>query len=144
MNNVILWPLAVYVAGVVVIVSGMLGLSYIFGERHSERTTGEAYESGIRPTGSTPARFDVKFYLNAVFFVVFDVEAMFIFAWALVVRQAGWTGYIEILIFTVVLTAALLYLWRVGALEWQTRRRPRQPAPQPQSGQEALPDDTSR
>lgn len=122
MNNVLLWPLGVYVLGVLVIIAGMLGLSYVFGQRHQDRTTGETYESGIRPTGSTPARFNVKFYLNAIFFVVFDLEAMFIFAWALTLRENGWSGYIEILIFIGVLIAALIYLWRVGALDWRPRR----------------------
>jgi NADH-quinone oxidoreductase subunit A len=128
MPDVLLWPLGVYVLGVLVIVAGMLGLSYIFGQRHRDRTTGDIYESGILPTGSIPARFNVKFYLTAVFFVIFDVEAMFIFVWALTVREAGWTGYIVIMIFIGVLMATLIYLWRVGALEWHsgaaTRRQP--------------------
>ena len=133
MNEVLLWPFGIYVLGVLVIVAGMLGLSYIFGQRHQDRTTGEPYESGIMPTGSTPARFNVKFYLNAIFFVIFDLEAMFIFIWALTLREDGWSGYIEILIFIGVLLAAWLYLWRVGALDWHTRRRltgPRKAPPQ--------------
>ena len=117
-----LWPLVVYFALVIVLVAGMLGVSYILGQKHKGRATGEPYESGVEPTGSARIRFDVKFYQNAMFFVVFDLETMFILAWAIAARQAGWAGFIEILVFIVVLLAALLYLWRIGALDWRTSR----------------------
>ena len=128
MPMVSLWPLAVYFLGVLVIVSGMLGLSYIFGQRHKERATGEIFESGMVPTGSTPARFNVQFYLNAAFFVIFDLESMFIFIWALTVREAGWAGYLAIAVFIAVLVLTLVYLWRAGALEWRISHAPPQPA----------------
>jgi NADH-quinone oxidoreductase subunit A len=118
-----MWPLVVYFAAVLVIVGGMLGLSYVLGERHRERATGEPYESGIVSTGSARVRFDVKFYLVAVFFVIFDLEAVFIFAWAIGIRELGWTGYAEVLVFIGVLFAALVYLWNTGALAWGTSRR---------------------
>jgi NADH-quinone oxidoreductase subunit A len=60
----------------------MIGLSYVLGERHTGRVTGEPYESGIMPTGPAWIRFDVKYYLVAMFFVIFDLESIFIFAWA--------------------------------------------------------------
>lgn len=124
-----LWPLVVYFAIVLIIVAVMIGLSYLLGGRHVGPTTGMPYESGLFPTGSAHLRFDARFYLVAMFFVVFDMEAAFLFAWAVALRQAGWTGYFEALIFIAVLMAALLYLWRVGALDWGTRRRtPRRPA----------------
>ncbi len=100
----------------------MIGLSALLGERHRERTTDTPYESGIIPTGSARIRFDVKFYLMAMFFVVFDLEAIFVFAWAVCVRQLGWPGYVEIVVFVAFLVIALVYLWRVGALEWSTTR----------------------
>src|SRR5512143_2668395 len=118
-----LWPLVVYFAAVLVLIGGMLGLSYILGQRHSDRPTDAVpYESGMVPTGSARVRFDVLFYLNAMFFVVFDLETMFIVAWAIAFRDAGWAGYIEILIFVTVLVVALVYLWRLGALDWRTTR----------------------
>ncbi len=113
-----LWPLAVYFAAVIAIVVVMLVLSYVLGQRHREHATGEPYESGIAATGTARVRFDVKFYLTAMFFVIFDLEAVFIFAWAVSLRETGWPGYIEMLIFIGVLMAALAYLWRLGALEW--------------------------
>ena len=118
-----LWPLAVYFAGVVVLVGGMLGLSYVLGERHHGHATNDPYESGIVSTGSARLRFDVKFYLIAMFFVIFDLEAVFIVAWAIGIRELGWTGYAEILVFIGVLVATLIYLWRLGALDWGTNRR---------------------
>jgi NADH-quinone oxidoreductase subunit A len=118
-----LWPLALYFFAVIAIVAAMVGVSFFLGERHRERTTGEPYESGIAPTGSARLRFDVKFYLIAVFFVIFDLEALFIFAWAVAVKELGWAGYIEVVVFIGILFAALVYLWRVGALEMTTLRQ---------------------
>src|SRR5512139_103890 len=98
-QTVVLWPMVVYYAAVSGLVSAMIGLSYLLGQRHRERQTAEPYESGIVPTGSARLRFDVKFYLVAVFFVVFDLESVFIFGWAVGVREAGWAGYGGILFF---------------------------------------------
>jgi NADH-quinone oxidoreductase subunit A len=97
----------------------------VLGQRHKERTTGDPYESGIIPTGSARIRFDVKFYLMAVFFVIFDLEAVFIFAWAVAARRLGWVAYTEILIFVGFLFLALVYLWRIGALDWRTAKHRR-------------------
>jgi NADH-quinone oxidoreductase subunit A len=96
----------------------MLGLSHLLGEHHRERSTDFPYESGIVSEGSARVRLSAKFYLVAMFFVIFDLEAIFIFAWAVAVRETGWLGYAEVSIFIVVLLVALGYLWRVGALEW--------------------------
>ena len=121
-----LWPLAVYVVAVILLAVTMIGLSYVLGERHMGRSTGEPYESGLMPTGAAWIRFDVKYYLIAMFFVIFDLESIFIFAWAVAVREAGWSGYLAIVIFIGVLMAALLYLWRMGALDWGTLKQKRQ------------------
>ena len=117
-----LWALGVYTALVVVLVTAMLGLSYVLGQRHHDRSTDSPYESGILSEGSERVRLSAKFYLVAMFFVIFDLEAIFIFAWAVAVRETGWAGYAEVCIFIVVLLAALGYLWRVGALEWGSGR----------------------
>ena len=113
-----LWPLGVYFFSVLAIVTVMIALSYVLGERHREKQTAEPYESGIVSTGTARVRFDVKFYLIAMFFVIFDLEAVFIFAWAVSLRETGWPGFTEMMIFIGVLAAALVYLWRLGALEW--------------------------
>jgi NADH-quinone oxidoreductase subunit A len=117
-----LWPLAVYAAIVAALVCAMLGLSYVLGQRHHDRSTDYPYESGILSEGSARVRLSAKFYLVAMFFVIFDLEAIFIFAWAVAVRETGWSGYIEVCIFIGILLAALAYLWRVGALDWGAER----------------------
>lgn len=116
-----LWPLALYTALVFIVVGSMLGLSYILGERHKDRATDQPYESGIVTTGNARLKLSVKYYLVAVFFVIFDLEAAFIFAWAVAFRQLGWAGYLEIIVFIGVLLAGLVYLWRSGALDWSKK-----------------------
>lgn len=117
-NATSLWPLAVYFGAILLVVFSIVTLSYFLGERHREKQTNEPYESGIASTGSARVRFDIKFYLVAMFFVLFDLEAVFIFAWAVSLREHGWPGYLEMLFFIGVLTASLVYLWRINALEW--------------------------
>lgn len=120
-----LWPLVAYFAAVLGIVAVMMGGSHLLGERSRNPTkaTLQAFESGIVAAGSPSLRFSVGFYLVAIFFVIFDIEAVFIFAWAIAFRESGWAGYVEILIFIAVLLAALAYLWKIGALDWRTTRQ---------------------
>ena len=118
-----LWPLAVYLVIVLALVCAMLGLSFVLGQRHHERATDSPYESGILSQGSARVRLSARFYLVAMFFVIFDLEAVFLFAWAVSVRETGWTGYAEAAVFIAVLLATLIYLWRVGALDWRQGSR---------------------
>lgn len=120
-----LWPLVLYFVLVTGLVGTLVALSYVLGERHSEPAKGEPFESGVVIVGSARLRFSAKYYLIAMFFVIFDVEALFLYAWAVAVREAGWAGYVEALVFILVLVAALVYLWRLGALDWGPRRRKR-------------------
>lgn len=123
-----LWPLFLYGGAVLFIVLAMLGLSYLAGAKH--RSHGEPFESGIVTVGEGRFRLSAQFYLVAMFFVIFDLEAVFIFAWALTVRETGWPGYIEMLVFVGILLAGLIYLWRLGALDWGPHRaRHYQPPP---------------
>jgi NADH-quinone oxidoreductase subunit A len=118
-----MWPLILYFVLVLLLVSGMLLVSYVLGQRHRERATGVPYEAGIESEGSARVRQNARFYMIAMFFVVFDLEAVFLFAWAVAARELGWTGFWEAAIFTVILLAALLYLARVRALNWSERKR---------------------
>ncbi len=117
------WPLAVYTILVGLLVMAMLSMSFVLGQRHHDRATGSPYESGILSEGSARVRFSAKFYLIAMFFVIFDLESVFLFAWAVAVRETGWAGYAEALLFIMVLLATLAYLWRVGALDWRQGSR---------------------
>lgn len=114
-----LWPLALYAAVVFGVIGFMLIASWFLGGR-SRPAPGkdEPYESGVVHEGTARLRLSAKFYLVAVFFVIFDLEAVFIFAWAVVAREAGWAGYIEMSIFVLILLVGLIYLWKLGALDW--------------------------
>lgn len=118
-----LWPFVVYFAAVTAVVISMMAISSILGERHREKATGLPYESGIASTGSARLRLSIRFYLVALFFVIFDLESIFIFAWAIAFRELGWAGYIEALVFIGVMAAGLVYLWRLGALDWRKNHR---------------------
>ncbi|GJQ50919.1 NADH:ubiquinone oxidoreductase, membrane subunit A [Candidatus Kuenenia stuttgartiensis] len=113
-----LWPLLLYTVAVVSLVIGILIISYFLGERHKEPSTDVPFESGITPTGSARIRFSAHFYIAAMFFVIFDLEAIFIFAWAVAFRDVGWNGYIGVLIFIGIIIAVLIYVWRLGALDF--------------------------
>ncbi len=117
------WGVVFYLLLTTMVIASMLLIPAVLGQRHRERTTGERYESGLPPASDLPRRYSIEFYLVAMLFVVFDLESAFIFAWAVVARRLGWTGYIEMLVFIVLLLAALAYLWRRGALDWGTSGR---------------------
>ena len=116
------WPFLVYSACAVAIVALMLLVSYVLGERRRSAERDLPYEGGVASTGSARLRLSAKFYLVAMFFVIFDLEAVFVFAWAVSARELGWTGYLAILVFILVLIVALVYLWRQGALDWSSER----------------------
>lgn len=118
-----LWPLAAFFTLAVLLTAGMVIVSYFLGQRHRQRQTGKTYEGGVESTGTSHLRFSVKFYLVAMFFVVIDLEGVFLFAWAVSLRETGWSGFVEALIFIGVLVAALVYLWKLGALEIGPSRR---------------------
>lgn len=118
-----LWPLIAYFAAIVVVVGAMLAIPRLLAKPRHNWATDEPFESGVVPAGDVHVRLAVQYYPIAIFFVIFDLEAIFIFAWAVAFREAGWIGYIEMLVFIGVLLAALIYLWRIGALDWRTRRQ---------------------
>jgi NADH-quinone oxidoreductase subunit A len=111
-------PFVIYFGLVTLLVGAIVGISYVLGERHSDRKKGEPYESGIQVTGMAWARLSANFYMIAILFVIFDLETIFIIAWALGVIELGWTGFIGALAFMLVLVIALIYEWRMGTLDW--------------------------
>lgn len=117
-QTILYWPFLIYVALVLLLVLIMIGLSHILGERHKEKLTDEPYESGIPPTGNARLRFSSKFYLIAMFFVIFDLDAAFIIAWALSFRELGVSGFIGVAVFIAILMVVLLYELSIGALDY--------------------------
>ncbi len=117
-QNSTIWPFVVFAVLVMVIVFTMIGLSYVLGERHNDKTTSEPYESGIPPTGNARLRFSSSFYLIAMFFVIFDLDAAFIMLWAVSFREVGLPGYIGIALFIVLLIILLIYELSIGALDF--------------------------
>lgn len=119
------WSIAVYVAAVLALCGIMLGLSAMLGGKSGARARNEPFESGVVSASPERLRLSAKFYLVAVFFVIFDVEALFVYAWAISVREAGWYGFAEATLFITVLVVTLFYLARIGALNWAPQARER-------------------
>lgn len=116
------WPVAVYGAIVALLVAAIVIVSYLLGERHRAPGRDEPYESGIQPTGSTHLRYHAGYYLVGVFFVLFDIESALIFTWAVAFRELGWAGYVGAMLFILTLVVGLVYVWRLGGLDWYGRR----------------------
>lgn len=108
--------LTLLVAAVVAI--GMWTLTTLAGPKNPTAEKAIPYESGSETTGAGHIRLSVKFYLTAILFVVFDIEAVFLYPWASMFRELGWFGFVEMLMFLTVLGVTLVYAWRKGALEW--------------------------
>lgn len=121
--NIDLFPLVVYGVIAVALIIGFVVVSALLGQKRSDHATNDVYESGVLPTGSPNIKISVPFYLTAILFIIFDLEAVFLFAWAISIREAGWVGFIEVFIFISILVAGLIYLWKSGALEWRTQRQ---------------------
>lgn len=115
---IVFWPFLVYAMAVFLIAGIMIGLSHILGEKHKDKLTDEPFESGIPPTGSARLRFSSHFYLIAIFFVIFDLDAVFILAWAISFRELGLAGYIGIVVFIGLLIAVLVYEIGIKALDF--------------------------
>ena len=116
----------IYGFAVLAIVLTMLGLSFVLGQEKAAHSKNLPFESGIVSVGSAKFRTTIHFYLPEILFIIFDLEVVFLFAWAVAVREAGWAGFIEISVFVFVLLAALFYLYRIGALDWRTRVQKRE------------------
>lgn len=97
----------------------LLGLQRLLAPSHPSPEKGETYECGAPVLGSAHQRMPVKFYVVAVLFLLFDIETIFLFPWAMLFHRLGWFGLVEMGIFLGVLVLGLIYVWRKGALEWQ-------------------------
>lgn len=97
-------------------------ISILFGPRRRAQnvTKIQPYESGMRAIGPGQRRYSVRFYLIAVLFILFDIEVIFFYPWAVAFRQLGWYGFIQMLIFVGILLVGYFWIWKKGALEWET------------------------
>jgi NADH-quinone oxidoreductase subunit A len=120
-----LWPFLVYGVSVVVLLAITLILARVLGARtRHTKATDMPFESGVVPVGSAEdTKLSIEFYLIAMFFVIFDLETIFIFAWAVAFYELGWRGYFGASAFIVILLVALVYEWRTGALDWGVLKR---------------------
>lgn len=116
-------PFAIFILGALGLCVFMLTGGWLLGGRAVARHKNTPFESGIDSVGSSHLRLSARFYLVAMFFVIFDVEALYLYAWSVAIREAGWLGFVEAAIFIFVLLAGLVYLVRVGALDWAPERR---------------------
>ena len=112
------FPVLVQMVIAVVIAAALVAISFLLGKRVRNRVKDSPYESGIAPTGSARERFSVKFYLVAIVFILFDIEAVFLYPWAVVYRELKLFGFFEMLIFVVLVLSGFFYIWRKGALDW--------------------------
>ena len=99
--------------------AAMLGLSAALGPKRESKRKLAPYESGIPPTGDTRGKFSIKYYLVGALFILFDVEAVFLFAWAVVFKDMGILAFIEIMVFFMVILGGYFYIVKKGALEWE-------------------------
>lgn len=114
--------------GVIFLLAFMLGIPWLLGGRASGRAKNDPFESGVVSQGGARLRLSAKFYLVAMLFVIFDVEALYLYAWAVSVRESGWIGFAEATLFIAILLAGLVYLVRIGALDWSPEQRRRRAA----------------
>ncbi|WP_043530955.1 NADH-quinone oxidoreductase subunit A [Litchfieldella xinjiangensis] len=121
------WAIGFFVFAVLALCTFMIVAASLLGGRSQGRSKTLPYESGILGTGSARQRYSVKFYLVAMLFVIFDIEAVFLFAWAVSLREVGWTGFLGAAVFIFILLAGLVYDTRVGALDWAPKGRTPRP-----------------
>lgn len=112
------FPVLVQIAIAVLVASALVALSYLVGKRVKDRVKDSPYECGMVPTGSARERFSVKFYLVAIVFILFDIEAVFLYPWAVVYRELKMFAFVEMLLFIVLILSGFFYVWKKGALDW--------------------------
>jgi NADH-quinone oxidoreductase subunit A len=110
--------IAIYFGIAVGLAVSMMLLPALFRPKNPNATKATPYESGMPPIGQAQSRYTIRYYLVAMLFVVFDIEAVFFYPWAVAFNQIGWYGMIEMVLFIVLLLVAYVYAWRKGALDW--------------------------
>lgn len=112
------FPVLVQALIAMAVAAGLLTVSRILGKKVRNRVKDMPYESGIAPTGDARGRFSVKFYLVAMLFILFDIEAIFLYPWVVVYRELKMFAFVEMLVFVVLILSGFFYIWKKGALDW--------------------------
>src|SRR5664280_151497 len=112
------FPVLVQALVAMALAAGLLSVSFLLGKRARNRVKDMPYESGIVPTGDARQRFSVKFYLVAMLFILFDIEAIFLYPWVVVFRELKMFAFVEMLVFVIMTLSGFFYIWKKGALDW--------------------------
>jgi NADH-quinone oxidoreductase subunit A len=112
------FPILVHFLVVAAIALALLGLSAWIGVKRPSREKLAPYECGIPPVGNARERFSISFYLVGMLFILFDVEAVFLYPWAVVYKGLKWFGFVEMFLYIAILLAGYVYIWKKGALDW--------------------------
>lgn len=112
-------PIFIFFIVLVIVAIGIVVLSTIIVRRKPSQEKLMPYECGIDPIGSARRRFSVKFFIIAMLFIIFDIEAVFLYPWAVIFKELRIFGLVEMAIFIIVLLLGLIYVWKKGALEWE-------------------------
>lgn len=120
------FPVLIQIVIAIAVAGAMIGLSALLGRRVRDPVKMMPYESGMQPVGNARERFSVKFYLVAMVFILFDIEAIFLYPWAVVYRELKLFAFFEMLLFIVLVLCGFFYIWKKGVLDWSTdeQRRP--------------------
>jgi NADH-quinone oxidoreductase subunit A len=112
-------PVLLFMVIAVGLVAVIVLLSELLGKKKHFPAKDMPYECGMDPIGDARSRYTVRFYVIAMFFIVFDIEAIFLYPWAVIFKSLGWFGFVEMLVFIAILVVGLVYVWGKGALEWE-------------------------
>lgn len=112
------FPLLIQILIALAVAGGMIGASAFVGRKVKDKIKNSPYESGMEPVGNARERFSVKFYLVAMVFILFDIEAIFLYPWAVVYRELRLFGFFEMLLFIVLVLCGFFYIWKKGVLDW--------------------------
>jgi len=122
-------PLLIYLLVAMALAGALLAISTLIGWRRPNKAKQQPYECGITPTGDAREPFSVKFYLVAMVFILFDVEAIFLYPWAYIFKDLArdaatkWFGFVEMMFYVAILLVGYIYLWKKGALDWHKSRK---------------------
>jgi NADH-quinone oxidoreductase subunit A len=119
------FPVLMQVLVAMALAAGLLSASFMLGKHVRNRVKDIPYESGITPTGDARHRFSVKFYLVAMLFILFDIEAIFLYPWVVVYRELRMFAFVEMLVFVIMTLSGFFYIWKKGALDWAEPARSR-------------------